>query len=88
MVVVVVALSFHFRRDDAAVAALAAGVVREIIQGSPSARTRLLLLSMGSRSLGQIEALNRHGDASIAGRARRALAISSSCIGGERSAVA
>ena len=71
--VVAVDLAFDLRRDDAALAALAAGLFDEVMHGPPSSRERplTLLLSMRSTASAQIDALTRHPDPSIAERARQ-----------------
>jgi hypothetical protein len=71
--VVAIDLAFDLRRDDAALAALVARLFDEVMQGSLALRERplALLLSMRMAAHAQIDALTRHPDPSVAGRARQ-----------------
>jgi hypothetical protein len=70
-------LTFNLRRDDAALAALVARLFDEVMQRPPALRERplALLLSMRSAAHTQIDALTRHPDPSVAGRAHQVLAV-------------
>jgi hypothetical protein len=61
------------RRDDAALAALATALLREVVQGPPELRERPLtqLLSMRGAAREEIVALLAHPDPAVADRARR-----------------
>lgn len=76
--ILVVNLAFDLRRDDAALAALAASLFDEVMQGPPALRERplALLLSLRGVARNQIEALTRHADLSVVSRARHTLSIS------------
>lgn len=69
-------LAVELRRDDAALAALAARLLDEVMQGPLASRERplVLLLSMRTAAQAQIDALAHHPDASVADRARQARA--------------
>jgi len=71
--VVAVNLAFDLRRDDAALATLAARLFDEVMQGPLALRERplALLLSMRSAAHAQIDALTRHPDLSVANRAQQ-----------------
>jgi hypothetical protein len=73
--IAVVDLAFDLRRDDAALAALVARAFDEVMQGPLALRERslALLLSMRTVAHAQIDALTRHPDPSVAGRARHAI---------------
>ena len=66
-------LAFALRRDDTALAALIARLFDEVMRGPLALRERPLaqLLSMRSVARVQIDALTRHPDPSVAGRARQ-----------------
>lgn len=74
--VVAVDLAFDLRRDDAALAALVAGLYDEVMQGPLASRERplALLLSMRSAAHTEIEGLTRHPESSVAARAHQTLA--------------
>jgi hypothetical protein len=76
--VVAVNLAFDLRRDDAALRALAARLLAEVMQGPLATREQPLarLLAMRSPARDQIDALTRYPDPSVADRARQALALS------------
>jgi hypothetical protein len=65
------------RRDDAALAALATALVREVMQGAPELRERPLahLLSMRGAAREEIVALLAHPDPAVVDRARRVVEI-------------
>ena len=71
--VLAVDLAFDLRRDDAALAELVTRLLDEVTQGPPALRERplALLLSMRSAAHTQIDALTRHPDPSVAGRAHQ-----------------
>jgi hypothetical protein len=68
--VVAVNLSFDLRRDDAALAALAARLFDAVMEGPPASRERplVLLLSMRTAARPQIDALAHHPDPAVARR--------------------
>jgi len=70
-VFIAVNLNLDLRRDDAALAALAARLLDEVLHMPQALRERplSLLLSMRSAARTQIEALSHHPDASVAARA-------------------
>jgi hypothetical protein len=71
--VLAVDLAFDLRRDDAALASLVAHLFDEVMQGPLALREQplALLLSMRTAAHAQIDALTRHPDPSVAGRARQ-----------------
>lgn len=75
-VVLAVDLAFDLRRDDASLAATALRLLDVVIQGPLAAREQslALLFSMRACARAQIEALTRHSDPSVAGRARQCIA--------------
>jgi hypothetical protein len=70
----VVNLAIDLRRDDNALAALAAGLLDAIARGATPAREPSIerLLAMRSAARAQIDALTRHPDPSVAARALQA----------------
>lgn len=75
--VVAVNLSFDLRRDDAALEALAARFLDEVMHGPPASRERplSLLLSMRSGARAQIGELTGHPDPNVSNRARQVLPL-------------
>jgi len=69
-----VVLGLDLRRDDAALEALIARLFAAVMEGPPAEREPSLaqLLSLRSLSRSQIDALTRHPDPAVAGRARQA----------------
>jgi hypothetical protein len=70
-------LAFTLARHDDVLEALVARLFAEVMEGPPAQRERPLALLLSLRSLAQpqIEALTRHPDSPVAGRARHALAL-------------
>lgn len=75
--VVAVDLAFDLRRDDAALEALAARFLDEVMHGPPASRDRplSLLLSMRSGARAEIGELTGHTDPNVSNRARQVLAL-------------